>query len=632
MTGQATEGGGRATFTVALQTQPSAAVTVSVTSRDPGEGTVSPPSLVFTVQNWETPQTVTVTGVDDDVDDGDVDWKVRLDPSSGDADYDGLAPVDVDVSTEDNDDAPTVTLALAPSSISEAREVSTVTATLSHPSVEPTTVTVTAVAGAYTVGPDAEIVIAAGATAADSDTASIAAVDDDLDNPVNRSVTVTGTASNGRGVGAVAGATLTLTDDDVAGLVLAPMPLEAAADGAGADYTVRLATEPTGPVTVAVVSDNADVEVPPGSLTFTASDWNMVQTVTVTASPDEDDYADSATLAHRASGGGYDGVSETLGVAVAEAGDTRILAASSQEREATYSIAGARVRVRLAPLSGEAVPSLEGSGFAVGRDAASREAVDVRVMGAVPASGLHLCLPVSDGLLAAAAGREPVLLHHDGGRWTAVPGSAYEAERMRVCAPGVVAFSPFAVGYTDTAPEFTGGFPEAFVWTEDEAIEPVTLPKAEGGDGDLVYALTPDLPAGLGREGRVLSGTPTEEFAKKKYTWTATDMDGQSAELEFTIEVVPAVALARARLAAINRSILPEVSARVVGERDGGGVAAVGVRGGRERRRLGGVRRGTVRGAGRVRAVQRAGPGRGRRVMEGAVERPVVRGRPRRRG
>ena len=38
VTGQATESGGTATFTVALRTQPSEAVTVSVTSRDEGEG------------------------------------------------------------------------------------------------------------------------------------------------------------------------------------------------------------------------------------------------------------------------------------------------------------------------------------------------------------------------------------------------------------------------------------------------------------------------------------------------------------------------------------------------------------------------------------------------------------------
>ena len=162
VTGQATESGGTATFTVALRTQPSEAVTVSVTSRDEGEGRVSAgggapaasTALTFAAAAWNTAQTVTVTGVQDPVDDGTVAWNVRLDPSSGDGNYEGLSDVDVSVSTTDDDGPPTVTLALNPSSIAESGSgnVATVTARLSHPSGAATTVTVTAVAGAWTVG------------------------------------------------------------------------------------------------------------------------------------------------------------------------------------------------------------------------------------------------------------------------------------------------------------------------------------------------------------------------------------------------------------------------------------------------------------------------------------------------
>ena len=98
----------------------------------------------------------------------------------------------------DNDDPPGVTLALAASSISENGGTTTVTATLSHASSAATTVTVTAVSDFYTVGSDATIVIAAGETANATDTATVAAVNDDLDNVGNRSVTVTGTAANAR--------------------------------------------------------------------------------------------------------------------------------------------------------------------------------------------------------------------------------------------------------------------------------------------------------------------------------------------------------------------------------------------------------------------------------------------------
>ena len=597
VSGPVTEGGGQATFTVALQTQPSAAVTVSVTRwdaagvvEDESEGRVSPSTLVFTVQNWETAQTVTVTGADDDVDDGNVDWKVRLDPSSGDVNYDGLPHVDVDVTTEDDDGPPTVTLELEPSSIAEDGEVSTVTAVLSHPSVESTAVTVTAapvspaVAADFTLSSTDTLTIAANATTS-TGTVTITAEDNAVDAD-DKAVTISGDAENSMGVGAVARATLTITDDDTKGLTLAPSSLAVAADAAtGAAYTVTLTSEPEGTVTVTVESDAAEVTTRPARLTFAPSDWNTPQTVTVTARDDGDDYADASSLAHTASGGGYDEVTGTLAVAVA--GGSKVMVGGVGET--TYRIGGRTVTVVVESgvpagieLDLEALPASPSNerltltfapveapaasdAFTYGLEGA-RTVVDVRVTeGSVPSPGLRLCLPVEDAVRDAARGRPLLLLHYDGSTWEPVAGSAPTEDGTMVCADRVMAFSPFAVGYADTAPEFKADLTlPAMVFTVDEAIEPVTLPEATGGDGT-EHKLLPEplvLPPGLtfDNDTRVLSGTPTEEFAEKGYTWTATDLDGEKAELSFTIEVIPALGLARARLKAINESILPELS------------------------------------------------------------------------
>ncbi len=607
VSGPVTEGGGQATFTVALQTQPSAAVTVTVTRwdaagvvEDESEGRVSPSRLVFTVQNWETAQTVTVTGADDDVDDGDVAWKVRLEPSSGDVNYDGLDPVDVDVSTIDNDDAPTVKLELEPSSIAEDGEVSTVTAVLSHPSVESTAVTVTAapvspaVADDFSLSTTTTLTIAAGATTS-TGTVTITAENNDVDAP-DKTVTISGTARNGMGVGAVESATLTITDDDEKGLTLAPSSLAVAADAAtGAAYAVMLTSEPEGTVTVTVASDAAEVTARPARLTFAPSDWNTAQTVTVTARDDGDDYADASSLVHTASGGGYDEVTKTLAVAVA--GGSKVMVGGAGET--TYRIGGRTVTVVVESgvpagieLDLEALPASPSNerltltfapveapavsdAFTYGLEGA-RTVVDVRVTeGSVPSPGLRLCLPVEDAVRDAARGRPLLLLHYDGSAWEPVAGSAPTEDGTMVCADRVMAFSPFAVGYADTAPQFPDDFTMTeMVFTVDEAIEPVTLRQAEGGD-ETEHKLLPEplvLPPGLdfddgtgedecpGQPAYTLCGTPTEEFAEKGYTWTATDLDGEKAELSFTIEVIPALGLARARLKAINESILPELS------------------------------------------------------------------------
>ena len=69
--------GHSATFTVVLTSQPTASVVIGLSSSDTPQGTVSPASLTFTTANWDTPRTVTVTGVDDDIDDGNVDLQHR---------------------------------------------------------------------------------------------------------------------------------------------------------------------------------------------------------------------------------------------------------------------------------------------------------------------------------------------------------------------------------------------------------------------------------------------------------------------------------------------------------------------------------------------------------------------------
>ena len=101
---QTTEAGGTTVVGVALASRPTADVTIPLSSSDPGEGTVFPGSLTFTSGNWDQPQTVTITGVDDAVDDGDVVYYVVTGAAaSADPDYDGLDPADRAVTNLDDD-------------------------------------------------------------------------------------------------------------------------------------------------------------------------------------------------------------------------------------------------------------------------------------------------------------------------------------------------------------------------------------------------------------------------------------------------------------------------------------------------------------------------------------------------
>lgn len=101
-----TESGTTASFTVKLSSQPTADVVINLSSGDTSEGTVSPSSLTFTSANWNTEQTVTVTGVDDAVVDGDQPYTIILSAAtSSDASYSGFDPSDVSVTNTDDDTA-----------------------------------------------------------------------------------------------------------------------------------------------------------------------------------------------------------------------------------------------------------------------------------------------------------------------------------------------------------------------------------------------------------------------------------------------------------------------------------------------------------------------------------------------
>ena len=98
------EDGGIAQFTGRLPSQPTANVTIAVSSSDTTEGTVAPATIVFTPANWNVLQTVTVTGVNDSLDDGDVGYRVVLAPSvSADPAYAGIDPLDINLVNLDND-------------------------------------------------------------------------------------------------------------------------------------------------------------------------------------------------------------------------------------------------------------------------------------------------------------------------------------------------------------------------------------------------------------------------------------------------------------------------------------------------------------------------------------------------
>ncbi|WP_254064188.1 S8 family serine peptidase, partial [Microcystis aeruginosa] len=96
-----TEGGNTDTYSLVLKTQPTADVTITLTSNN--QITLNSTTLTFTTTNWNTPQNVTITAVDDTLTEGNQTATITHNISSTDTNYNGLTIGTVNVTIQDND-------------------------------------------------------------------------------------------------------------------------------------------------------------------------------------------------------------------------------------------------------------------------------------------------------------------------------------------------------------------------------------------------------------------------------------------------------------------------------------------------------------------------------------------------
>ncbi len=88
------ESGAAATIEVTLDAPPLSTVAIPLSVSDETEATISPETLSFNAADWDVPQTITITGVDDSERDGDVGYAIELGtPISADSRYSSLAPI-----------------------------------------------------------------------------------------------------------------------------------------------------------------------------------------------------------------------------------------------------------------------------------------------------------------------------------------------------------------------------------------------------------------------------------------------------------------------------------------------------------------------------------------------------------
>ena len=294
--------GSTGTYTVELNTQPSAQVTVAISS-DNTDVTADPASLTFTTSNWNSAQTVTVTaGQDDDAADGTA--VLTHDPSG--ADYGSVSDATVDVNVID-DDTRGVTVTPTSLTINEGGSGTYTVVLDTQPTGDEVAVTINDPSNFTTDNTDVtaspSLLRFSTTNWNTAQTVTVSAAEDS--DSAQDTATVMHAAFGADYAGFTASSvTVTVTDNDRPGVTVTPTSLTIA-EGSTGTYTVELNTQPTARVTVAIGSDNPDVTPSSTSLTFSTSNWDSAQTVTVTAGQDADTADDTANLAHRPSGRGY---------------------------------------------------------------------------------------------------------------------------------------------------------------------------------------------------------------------------------------------------------------------------------------------------------------------------------------
>ncbi|MEZ0265760.1 MAG: Calx-beta domain-containing protein, partial [Phycisphaerae bacterium] len=263
-----TESGGTATFTLRLNSQPTADVVVTVASSNTAEGTAAT-TLTFTSANWNIDQTVTVTGVDEtgaQLDDGDIGYQVDLTAASGDGAYNGMTG-SASVINDDNDGPPVVSIGNV--SVGEADGTATFTVTRTGTLGGTTTVDYASANGTATAGSD-YTAVAGSLSFAPGETSKTITVNITNDTSVESAENFTVTLSNvadptspGESIGTATG-TATITDNDVAApsRTVRVVGSNDVSEGSNAVFTVTLSASSAAPTVVSLalgeVGDSAE--------------------------------------------------------------------------------------------------------------------------------------------------------------------------------------------------------------------------------------------------------------------------------------------------------------------------------------------------------------------------------------
>ncbi|KAK3604144.1 hypothetical protein CHS0354_001951 [Potamilus streckersoni] len=279
--GDLSEGGASAQITVVLNSQPSGPVTVNLAGSDTTEASLSASSVTFTDTDWNAPQTVRVAGADDSLADGNRPVRITFSVSSEDSGYKNRLIPPVELTNADDDTAgytvPGVTGTLTEGASSVRIEFGINTEPFAPVRVSPRCACaglpeVVFTPAFYEFTPQNWQNTASFTVSSPYDAAASGNIDLDISFEIVSSDSAYAGA-------ALQGVSVRRTDTDSPGITIVKTADGVSEAGGSGNFTAVLNSKPAGEVTVSfTLSNPAEADISPASLTFTPDDFGNVRT------------------------------------------------------------------------------------------------------------------------------------------------------------------------------------------------------------------------------------------------------------------------------------------------------------------------------------------------------------------
>jgi hypothetical protein len=280
---QTSMSGASASFSVALTSEPLAPVTINLNNGNPTDGTLSTNALTFTASNWNVAQSITVTGRPDLLAGTNVAYQITGTATSGDANYNGMAMTPVTVTNVDTTQPGFI---VNPTALTTSQSGASASFTVALSTLPFFPVTVNLTNGAPTEGSLSQSSLTFSLLDWNTpQTVTVTGLDDHIADG-NQTYQITGTATSldpTYNAMTITPVSVTNVQTDVAGISVTPTSIQTSMSGASASFSVALTSQPLAPVTITLTNgDPTDGTLTTNTLTFTAGNWNVAQTVTVT--------------------------------------------------------------------------------------------------------------------------------------------------------------------------------------------------------------------------------------------------------------------------------------------------------------------------------------------------------------